>query len=152
MPPGFASCCCVSSSCPLHPIKASRVALLYMSKKPRDPYNLIGFCDSKKFSSGVSKWNPQKYSNKRIIKKPVLKTSMSTQSSLTFLWVRALENILKSRSSLVSAVMRCYLGWLTRLQRTELLLQLTPPVKCANQQHGPTWVACRPHCRYHQSA
>lgn len=31
--------------------------------------NLIGFCDSKKFSSGVSKGNPQKYSNKEIKKK-----------------------------------------------------------------------------------
>lgn len=88
---------------------------------------------------------------KELKKKTVLKTSMSTQSSITFLWVRTLENILKSRSSLVSALMRCYLGWLTRLQRTELLLQLTPPVKCASKLHGPTWVACRPHCRYRQS-
>lgn len=85
MSPGFTFYWCVSSSCPLHPIKASCVALLYVSKKPRDPYNLIGFCDSKKFSSGVSKRNPQKCSNKGIKKKTVLKTSMSTQSSITFL-------------------------------------------------------------------
>lgn len=86
------------------------------------------------------------------LKKTVLKTSMSTQSNIMFLWVYTLENILKSRSSLVSALMRCYLGWLTRLQRTELFLQLTPSVKCANKLHGPTWVPCRQYCRYYQSA
>lgn len=151
MSPGFTFYWCVSSSCPLHPIKASCVALLYVSKKPRDPYNLIWFCDSKKFSCGVSKRNPQKCSNKGIKKKST--ENFNEHTKQYYISVSPpLENILKSRSSLVSVLMRCYLGWLTRLQRTELFLQLTPPVKCASKLHGPTWVACRPHCRYHQSA
>lgn len=161
MSPGFTFYWCVSSSCPLHPIKASCVALLYVSKNPETHIISSDSVTAKNFPLGGERGKKNfplvfpsetlKSVQTKELKKKVLKTSMSTQSSITFLWVRALENILKSRSSLVSALMRCYLGWLTRLQRTELFLQLTPPVKCASKLHGPTWVACRPHCRYHQS-